>query len=141
MKIHYFHIKVIDAPRFSVVLEQIRWDDLRYELLQKYFWYFEYRAALLKVKYPKSKVETKWGYYDASGRFEIQLAKNRVRARKAKITEKLNKLEKAKAAWDSIFPIEDDPLYQKAIIAIEASKERLSEAEKELKKIQNENRN
>lgn len=122
-RVHYFNIKVINGNREMV--EFLSWSGLRFDLRMKYDWYFKYRAALVQVKYPKFQVDVFWGNEPAQGKTLEQIQQGRIRAKKAKITEIKNKLEKARLNWCSLFPIEDDPTYQRAI-------EKLRVVEKEL---------
>lgn len=43
------------------VIDYLVWDNLRFDVRNKWTWYFEYRSALLKVKYPKYLVKQSWG--------------------------------------------------------------------------------
>lgn len=44
-----------------------------------------------------------------------KIRKDKIRGKKATITKHKNSLKKAKDNWASLFPIEDDPDYQRAI--------------------------
>ena len=125
--VHYYCIKVKNKKIGNGdIVEFLKWENLRFEMATKWKWYFEYRAALLQVKYPKFRVETSWGHESATGKhLEISLA-NKKRSKKAKITEYQNKLEKYKKQWNSIFPIEDDIAYQNAVKKIERLKAELN---------------
>lgn len=121
--VYYFNIKVKNENRETV--EFLSWSGLRFDLRMKYDWYFKYRAALLQVKYPKFQVDVFWGNEPAQGKTLEQIQQGRIRAKKGKVNEIKNKLEKARLNWCSLFPIEDDPTYQRAI-------EKLRVVEKEL---------
>ena len=41
----------------SDVIEFLIWKNMDFKLVFKWDWYFQYRAALLQVKYPKYRVE------------------------------------------------------------------------------------
>lgn len=112
-RVHYFNIKVKNENRETV--EFLSWSGLRFDLRMKYDWYFKYRAALLQVKYPKFQIDVFWGNEPAHGKTLEQIRASKIRAKKAKITEIKNKLQKAKDSWSSLFPIEDDYHYQKAV--------------------------
>lgn len=127
--VHWFSIKVLNHKR--EVIEFYLWDNLRFKLRIKYDWYFKYRAALLQVKHPRFKVETCWGNKPAIGKTLLQFKKDKIKSKKSKITEYKNKLNLAKQNWISLFPIEDDPFYQKAEMKI-------NRLENELKILQNE---
>ena len=107
------------------LVESFLWEGFKFQLFTKYQWYFRYRAALLQVKYPKYHVEKYTG--PDKSRNPEEILKWRIRAKKAKITETKNKLQKARDYWDQLFPIEEDPLYLKAIAKLERLKSELKE--------------
>lgn len=108
-------------------------DGLTYELINKYMQYFRYRAALVQVKHPKQHVEIRtFSHEPKSVDAELQFTKNKLRAAKAKLTEWSNKVSKYKFAWCSLYPIEDDAAYQKAMLKIEKQKNRIIELENQL---------
>lgn len=111
--VHWFTIKVINHRR--EIVEFLSWSGLKWELRLKYDWYFKYRAALLQVKYPKFEVQTYWGKEMATGKTLEEIRQAKIRAKKSKITEYKNKLKKAELNWSSLFPIEDDIDYKKAV--------------------------
>lgn len=111
--VHWYNIKVINHSR--EIVEILSWSGLKWELRLKYDWYFKYRAALLQVKYPRYEVQSYWGNEPATGKTLEEIRQSKIRAKKAKITEYKNKLKKAKLNWSSLFPIEDDIYYQKAV--------------------------
>lgn len=125
---YYFVIRV-QTKMGGELVEFLKWQDLRFELRMKYDWYFKYRAALLQVKYPKFEVNTLWGQENASERTSLQIMDARIRSKKSKICEYKNKLEKAKATWSYIFPIEEDTLFQKAVDKIARLEKELTELE------------
>lgn len=114
--VHYYTIKVLNEKH--EIIEHLKWDDLRWEVRIKYNWYFKYRAALLQVKYPKFKVEEYWGHELARGKSLQQINKNKLIAKKRKLTEWNNKLDRYKTNWNSLFTIEDDIAYKRAILSI-----------------------
>src|SRR5690606_1187671 len=101
-RVHYFNIKAINGNR--EIVEFLSWSGLRFDLRMKYDWYFKYRAALLQVKYPKFQIDVFWGNEPAQGKTLEQIRESKIRAKKAKITEIKNKLQKAKDNWSSLFP-------------------------------------
>jgi hypothetical protein len=135
--VHYYHIKVIDKNRDPV--ETLSWKGLRFELRCKYDWYFKYRAALLQVKYPRLEVQVWWGHEPATGKTLEQILRDKLRAKKAKITEYKNKIQKARENWNSIFPIEEDVFYQKALGKISKHEFELRNIEAEIEKLTNKN--
>ncbi len=124
--VHWHVIKVYSQyPR--EIIEYVLWDNLRFELSNKYRWYFKYRAALLQVKYPKCDVDYRWGHSKPQGKIlEYQLI-NRIKGKKATITKYENRLEMARKEWTGFFPIEDDLLYKRAVDKINRLKQELKE--------------
>jgi hypothetical protein len=112
--VHYFVIKVY-TKRGGNLIEYHIWSDMKWQLRVRYQWYFNYRAALLQVKYPRYIVEVISGNEPAKGKALEQIKEDKRRAKKAKITQYKNKLQKARQNWTSLFPIEEDELYQKAV--------------------------
>ncbi len=115
--VHWFNIKVIGERR--EVVEYLSWSGLVWELRLKYDWYFKYRAALLQVKYPRFEVQTAWGNEPAAGKTLEKIRRDKISGKKATITKHKNSLKKAKDNWVSLFPIEDDPVYQRAVEKID----------------------
>jgi hypothetical protein len=85
--------------------------------LNKYGWYFRYRAALLQVEYPTQFVEMRTFDYKYKPTYEILLnrKKDLLIAQKGLYTKSVNKLEDYKKEWNSLFPIEEDARYLKTI--------------------------
>jgi hypothetical protein len=111
--VHWFNVKVINNRR--EIVEFLSWSGLKWELRLKWDWYFKYRAALLQVKYPKFEVQTYWGNEPATGKTLEEIRQGKIRAKKSKITEYKNKLKKAELNWSSLFPIEEDIDYKRAV--------------------------
>ncbi|MFN8700302.1 MAG: hypothetical protein ACK52I_34860 [Pseudomonadota bacterium] len=135
--VHFYYISVYDgigALRNRV--EQLTWRDLRWELRLKYDWYFKYRAALLQVKYPRYHVECVWGNSPGEGKTKEHLLKERVSSRKAQVTKVQNLLTRAEQEWTSLFPIEEDELYKKAVLKLRKLEFELRDAENELSEYQ-----
>ena len=58
----YFDICVRDNHRN--VIESFHWDRMTFKQRNKWDWYFHYRAALLRTKYPKLNHDVTWGTYE-----------------------------------------------------------------------------
>lgn len=111
--VHWFCVKVINDRR--EIVDFLSWSGLKWDLRLKYNWYFKYRAALLQVKYPRFEVQAYWGNEPAAGKTLEEIRQAKIRAKKSKITQYKNKLKKAKLNWSSLFPIEDDIDYKRAV--------------------------
>lgn len=118
-QLHRITIKVLKGYNPHDTLEKVCWDGLSNQLMIKYRWYFEYRQALLKVKYPRKKVDMVHFRYQPETVSEKEQAATRLNnlivARKRKITEITRKIEEAKSSWTELFPLEDHPNYQRAM--------------------------
>lgn len=125
---HYFVITV-HTKLGGTRIEFIKWDGMSFEHRVKWGWYFRYRAALLQVKYPKYRVDTSWGHEQATGRALTHSLANKLRSKKGKVTEYKNKIARFKGQWFELFPIEDYPPYQKALVKYEKLVEELKELE------------
>lgn len=103
-------------------------NDFPFELFMKWKWYFEYKAALYKVQHPKHRVDLMTGSYDYLPLEEIQIRKrqNKIIAKKKVISKYRNKIQMATNDWNELFPIEDYPLYIKAMVKIERTQKELA---------------
>lgn len=120
---HYkwgYYIKVYDGkyPSSSTLL-LIKWENLSFELFCKYKWFFEYKYALLRIKYPKHLIEKNQFKIDLNAEEKKDLLKNRIIGKKRTITKYKNKLSLAEKHWNQLFPISEDDMYKKAVIKIE----------------------
>lgn len=114
-KMHWVVIRVI---KNHDIIEFHRWTNLRFEIRNKWDWYFKYRAALCQVKHPRAKVEFAWGSEDAVGKTKLQLMESRIVNKTRLLTRHKNLLQKAILEWDQIFPIEDDLMYKRVVSKI-----------------------
>lgn len=126
-----YSIQVYDGPdRTGKVIDSLRWGDMDFHLMMKYQWYYEYRYALLRIKYPKNHIRKGSFSRDLKPYEEYELWKNAVIGKKRTISKYKNKLQLARDTWSSMFPIEDDELYQKAVAKIQRLEAELIELEK-----------
>lgn len=90
-------------------------NDLTNDFFRRWQWYFEYRAALIKVQNPKSRIRFEVGAYDfvlPEDSYRVKL-KNILIKRKAQVTEFKCKIENARKNWNELFPIEENPHWRK----------------------------
>jgi hypothetical protein len=90
-------------------------NDLSFQLLSKWMWYFKYREALHRVSYPRHYCELQHGSYDYTPPKEIELKnlRNRIINKKGKVTEYQSKLQRAEKTWNQLFPIHEYEAYKK----------------------------
>lgn len=107
------------------------WDNMPFEMLQRWKWYFEYRAALLKVQYPRIRVEVTTGFSEKKKDLATVL-KNRITSGKGEVTKWKNKLAAFEAAFvPTLFVREakETQQYQHAEARIRAAEEALAHLE------------
>ena len=120
---HWVKITVLNPDNRRLIIFQF-WADLTWEVRCKWAWYFRYRAARYQVQFPRAEVNLSWGNTPKANYQEIDHL-NKVRAKKAKVTEVSNKIAKAVAGWNQIFPIEQDAIYQQACAKLDRLKAEL----------------
>lgn len=114
--------------------------EMKMDFFKRWSWYFEYRAALLKVKFPKMKVWSDTTSYKKVIPFEAHKKKLKgiITSKKGKLTEFKKKLEKAKIEFDkkqqsSLFKnkLEDEPEYEKVLNKLKSLEFELKQSEVE----------
>jgi hypothetical protein len=112
---------------------------MKVHFFQRWKWYFEYRAALLRVKHPKAFIELKHGPYEyiLPEHEYKQKIKNRYIADKSHLTKFKNKLYSICENYDQLFPIEEHPDYKKFNAKLEEYREQLKASELEYNKVFN----
>ena len=124
-----FHVAIVSYELHHGSHREVirRWDNLRFELLSKYEWYFRHIAAKYQLANPQKVVY--FSYYRTVVGHTINTEKKQIEDKiinlKGRITKDKNNLKKAVEFWNQLFPIEQDPQYQKAIQAITAKEDRL----------------
>lgn len=113
---------------------ELVWRMLPHEVLIKWRWYFDYRAALYKVQNPRKYVEIKAGWesleaIDPIAHKKLRLSRQ-ITACKGKVTEWIRKVERAVEMMGQrspLFPVENDPAYQAAMAKVGAKRQELAE--------------
>ena len=107
---------------------------LTFQLFNRWKWYFRYRAALWQVEYPRQYVELEFIQvkYVPTAVQEKQRLMNRLVAAKGKITQIQRGLAEMQSNWSQLFPIEDDPTYQRYIEKLQEYRDRYNSIKKEL---------
>lgn len=133
----YYHSIKVKIEHNGDVIKHLYWDNFQLHQVTKWRWYFNYRAALLQVQYPKGIIDHNWGAVPANKKTAKVILRNRMIAQKRKITEYKNKLQKAEDSWNQIFPITDDPMYKKCEEKIEKHQLELSKLKIEIHELNN----
>lgn len=103
--------------------------DMTLNFYMRWKWYFDYRAALLRVNNPKAYIDYHTGPYDyilPEDEYKTKL-RNLIIAAKSKKTEYSRKIEHVKRNWNQLFPIEDDPKWYKVMEKQKYYEDRLQE--------------
>ena len=113
------YVKILFSKSGSQALRETAYfrDDMTVQFYSRWRWYFEYRAALLKVEYPKSFVQLNQGNYEyilPDDELRLKL-ENKIRAAKGKITEFNRRLTNLSNNWNELFPIEQHPDWTKIV--------------------------
>lgn len=112
------------------------WLDLRLLQITGRWWYFRRVAAKMQLDEPKKIFEFVISRTVSKANQKAYMEKKRLdkfRAAKAKLTKIQNRIQIAEKEWDFLFPITDDPLYQKAKVSLFAQRALVAQMEEELK--------
>jgi len=121
-------LRVVDGQGgLTKILVFHRWEGYTLQQVIRWQWYFRYRGALYQIQYPKAKITINTMKYDAEGPKLQQALRNRWIAKKRKITEWTNRIARAEATYNELFPIEEHKVYQKAVAKLKRLKEEFVE--------------
>ena len=137
----------VEAVRFSLYIISFKdcigidrkiercWEGLKLKQVTERKWFFRHIAAKLQIENTHRiyvfHTHRTTNEQDAKKAAFKQLVNKQISA-KAKVTEFTNKIGKYVAAWNSLFPIEDDEAYKKAILQLENKKCHLEALTKEI---------
>lgn len=108
-------------------------NDMEFEFYFRWRWYFKYLAAKYQVENPKHFVEFSTGAYDYIPDLaqRAKRLKDKITAKKAKITKVDKAWKEFKESYNSLFPLEEHPKYLPTINAINKLKSELDNMEEE----------
>lgn len=90
-------------------------NEMTVEFFQKWKWYFEYRSALLRVKYPHGFIDYTHGSYEyilPEDKYRTKV-KNQYLSDKRQLSKFNNKLKNIRDNWNELFPLEQNPHWKK----------------------------
>lgn len=125
-----WYVKIRAHEKYQGLAKSIYFkNEMTFEFLTKWLWFFKYREALYRVKNPRHYIELTHGSYDwiPSGEKATIDLKNKIQGKKATITKYKNLLKKAEENWNELFPITDDHLYKKCVSKIARLEQELAE--------------
>lgn len=110
------------------------WTGLTLKQLTKWRWYFDYRACLVQVQFPRAQVRMTILKVEPDTRTALNIAQNRLTACRSTLTKHLNKVDKAREQWRISDPIgltsiEDIPNWHKVVAKTVRLKHEKLEAE------------
>lgn len=121
-------------------VKKLRWEGYTLEWSVKWRWYFEYRAALLKVQNPRYTVEQSWGTFVPKvvqdiRVVEIKKLKKDITTAKRMRTKFFNAIKKYKIQeLKTLIPNWENPDYLKANMKFSFYDNKLLELQEKLKK-------
>lgn len=121
-------------------LARLAWGNMTLKQMLKWRWYFEYRACLIQVRYPRAWVRLSFVKEKPDTRTALNIAQNRLTACRSTLTKHLNRIDKAREQWRQDDPmgltkIEDTPNWKKVVAKTVRLKHELLEAELTVKRI------
>ena len=105
----YFKIGVYKSG--SILIEQLFWNDLPTWIRSKYDWYFHYRAALLRIKYPKYRHVVDYGTYQKKTKDIIKIKEIQLNKAITRVATYERNLELYRQSYSALFPIAGEPQY------------------------------
>lgn len=128
-------VKILFSESGKSALAEVHYfkNEMRVEFFQKWKWYFEYRAALLRVKFPKAYIKLETGPYEYTlpeDKYR-QKVKNQYLSDKRQLTKFQNKLNSISKNWNELFPIEQNPNWKKISEKLEWYKIQYESSKKE----------
>lgn len=130
----YFFEAIVYTKKFGgEFIEKKYWYGYNIEWFQRWKWFFNYRSALLQIKYPKYDVDIKWGTKkpELVEDFVIlreRKAKKDITTCKRMITKYQNAISQfVEIQNKTLIPDWENSKYQKAILTLEKYKSRLVE--------------
>ena len=106
-------VKILFSEKGIAALAEVHYfrNEMNVEFFQRWKWYFEYRAALLRVNFPRAFVKFETGNYEyvlPEDKYREKV-KNMYLSNKRQLTKFNNKLTQLYANWNELFPIEENP--------------------------------
>lgn len=128
-------VKILFSESGKSALGKVHYfrNEMQVDFFQRWKWYFEYRAALLRVKHPKAFVKLETGPYQyiLPENDYREKVKNRYLSDKRQLTRFENKLKQLRKHWNQLFPIEEHPDYIKINAKLKEYSEQLKASELE----------
>jgi hypothetical protein len=127
---HWVKIIVYVKNPASEVIESLFWNNLSFGCRTKWDWYFDYRYALLRIKYPKAYIEKRWGHTEITNESSDELIYRKNVARRTTLRRKVTQFKNAIYKYEEeekmkLIPDLTNPRYLRTV-------EKLKEYETEL---------
>lgn len=105
-------------------------NEMRVDFFHRWKWYFEYRAALLRVAHPRAFIELASGPYDyvlPDDAYRTKV-KNQYLSDKRQLTKLKNQLAVIEQNWNELFPIDEHPHWQRVMTKYQQYTARLQQS-------------
>ncbi len=126
-----FYVKIYMNSAGKKIMANVVYykSDMTFDFFMKWKWFFEYRAALLRVKEPRAYIEYSHGSYEYIIPKEIYRVKleNMIRAAKSQRTQVSRAIRDARNNWNEMFPIEEHPKWGKTLAKLQYYEKRLND--------------
>lgn len=107
--------KILHSKKQSRALAKVVYfrNEMTVEFFNRWRWFFEYRAALIRVQNPKAYTSFEYGPYDYQLPEDVYKAKvkNQYFSDKRQLTKFKSKLTEIQQNWNELFPLEEHPDY------------------------------
>lgn len=121
-----FNHKIVLFDGHHTRLKTIFWRGYTFAQYTRWAWYFQYRYALLRVEYPKNRIDNICYQTELSDFQTKNLIKNKISSKKRKITILKNNLDDMVKKWSSLFSMDDDYKIIQFRMAIKQAEQELS---------------
>lgn len=133
------HVRVFDKYG-GTLIDSLSWKGMPFKMVQKWDWYFRYRAALMQVKYPRFRVDFVMTSRKAEGRslkrIDIETREKRKIVVKRVVTKCRNAINKyLEEQHKTLIPNMENPKYLKTIDKLAKYTSELDQLDLELKEL------
>lgn len=124
----FVKIRFNKDSRYVALAETVYFrNDMDVDFFMRWKWFFEYRAALLRVQNPRAFVELTHGsyvYVFPEDEYKEKV-NNLLLAAKRNLTKFKRQIDEARNNWNEFFPIEDHPKWKKVQDKLQYYEERV----------------
>ena len=136
----YYKIGCYTKSGGGELLESLTWENMTFEVRTKWNWYFEYRAALLKIKNPKSHIEQFWGSREITDQSPTELKRYKIQARSVAVKRLVSRFKNAIVKYEceqreTLIPDFENERYLRTIEKLKEYEAELADLDRQLKNL------